>query len=233
MRVRVPPPVPRLATNPSEHLKSHLRKPQLFQPQLSLPDPPYDMSKLLFDFFPLLLFFAAYKFGDIFIATGVAIAASVVQLGWLKLAGKKIEVSHIITFAVIFLFGGLTLLFRDESFIKWKPTIVNWLFAAIMFFTHFGNRKTAIEYLMGSQISLPVRIWRGMNLSWIVFFIVVGCLNVYVAFYYAPQLSAEVRTDIWVKFKVFGLMGLTLVFLIVQMFFVAKHIEEVPKDESA
>ncbi len=181
--------------------------------------------KFLFDFFPLLLFFAAYKYYDIFIATAVAIVASSVQVGWVWFKSRRVETIHVVTLAVIVIFGGLTLALRDEVFIKWKPTIVNWLFAVMMLATQFFGKKTAIERVLGGQIGLPARVWRHMNFSWSVFFFVLGVLNIYVAFYYGLDLDAQTRTDHWVNFKVFGLMGLTLAFTVVQMIFVARHIE--------
>ena len=183
------------------------------------------MSKLLFDFFPLLLFFAAYKFYGIFVAAGVAIAASAIQVGAHWLRHHRLETIHLVTFVVILVFGGLTILLRDELFIKWKPTIVNWLFALIVFGTQFIGRKTALERVMGNQLELPGSVWRNVNLSWGLFFVVVGALNVYIAFYFRPDLDPQARTEFWVNFKVFGLLGLTFVFAVAQMAFLYRHIE--------
>lgn len=181
--------------------------------------------KFLFDFFPLILFFAAYKIYGIFVATAVAIVASVAQVGWVWLQRRRFETTHLVTLAVIVVFGGLTLLLRDDVFIKWKPTIVNWLFAVIMLATQLVGRRTAIEHLLGTQIRLPAHIWRNMNVSWVIFFVAAGVLNLYVAFYYGADLDEKTRTDIWVNFKVFGLMGLTLAFTIAQMALVSRHIK--------
>ncbi len=183
------------------------------------------MSKLLFDFFPLLLFFAAFKFYGIFVAAGVAIAASALQVGAHWFRHHRLETIHLVTFAVIVVFGGLTIWLRDELFIKWKPTIVNWLFALIVFGTQFIGRRTALERVMGRQLELPAPIWRNVNLSWGLFFVVVGALNLYVAFYFRPDLDAQARTEFWVNFKVFGLLGLTFVFAVAQMAFLYKYIE--------
>ena len=180
--------------------------------------------QLLFDFFPLLVFFAAYKWYGIFVATGVAIVASIIQVSVHWLRNRRFETAHLTTLGVIVLFGGLTLIFRDDTFIKWKPTIVNWLFAAIVLASLMGQRRTVLEYLLGEKIHLPVTIWRKVNPAWGLFFLVAGALNYYVAFVFRPELDPQLRTDLWVNFKVFGLMGLTLAFAVIQMMLVARYI---------
>jgi intracellular septation protein len=180
--------------------------------------------QLLFDFFPLLVFFAAYKWYGIFVATGVAIVASIIQVSVHWLRNRRFETAHLTTLGVIVLFGGLTLIFRDDTFIKWKPTIVNWLFAAIVLASLMGQRRTVLEYLLGEKIHLPVTIWRKVNLAWGLFFLVAGALNYYVAFVFRTELDPQLRTDLWVNFKVFGLMGLTLAFAVIQMMLVARYI---------
>ena len=181
--------------------------------------------KLIFDFFQLILFFLAYKFYDIYVATGVAIVASLIQVMVFWYRQRKFETTHIITLAVIVVLGGMTLIFQDDLFIKWKPTIVEWIFALMILGSHFTRRRTAIEFLMGSQISLPRPIWRKVNLAWGLFFLFVGALNIYIAFFFRLNLPEQERTDFWVNFKVFGLMGLTLAFAIAQMLLVAKHLQ--------
>ena len=180
--------------------------------------------QLLFDFFPLILFFAAYKWYGIFVATGVAIVASIIQVAVHWLRNRRFETAHLTTLGVIVVFGGLTLIFRDDTFIKWKPTIVNWLFAAIVLASLIGQRRTVLEFLLGKKIHLPVTIWRKVNLAWGLFFLVAGALNYYFAFVFRTELDPQLRTDLWVNFKVFGLMGLTLVFAVIQMMLVARHI---------
>ncbi len=181
--------------------------------------------KMLFDFFPLLLFFAAFKYYDIYAATGVAIAASFIQVTGYRLLKGKFESMHLITLGVIGVFGGLTLLLRDDTFIKWKPTIVYWVLGAATLGSHFFGKKTAIEHVIGKQIRLPDHIWIKQNLSWGFFFLLLGALNIYVAFYYAPELDAARRQEIWVNFKVFGLMGITLLFVIIQSVFMARYVQ--------
>ena len=188
--------------------------------------------KLLFDLFPLILFFGAYKFYDIFAATAVAIIASLLQVGFFWLRHRRFETMHLVTFGVILLFGGMTLIFRDDTFIKWKPTIVEWIFATMIFASHFTGRRTALEFLLGSKMQLPQPIWRKVNLSWGLFFLIVGILNLYVAFFFRLDLDANTRTDLWVNFKVFGLMGLTFVFAVVQMLVIARYIATDVEDES-
>ena len=180
--------------------------------------------QLLFDFFPLLLFFAAYKWYGIFVATGVAIVASIIQVSVHWLRNRRFETAHLTPLGVIVVFGGLTLIFRDDTFIKWKPTIVNWLFAAIVLASLIGQRRTVLEFLLGKKIHLPVTIWRKVNLAWGLFFLVAGALNYYFAFVFRTELDPQLRTVVWVNFKVFGLMGLTLAFAVIQMMLVARYI---------
>jgi len=187
--------------------------------------------KLLFDFFPLLLFFAAFKLFGIYPATAVAMTASLLQVAVFRYRKGRFETMHLVTLAVISLFGSMTLIFQNPDFIKWKPSIVNWIFSLLILGSLFVGKKTALEHVMGSQLKLPPAIWRKVSLAWGLFFLIAGILNVYVAFFYAPELDPETRTNIWVNFKVFGLLGLTFVFTIVQMFFIYKHIEDHPEEK--
>lgn len=180
--------------------------------------------KILFDLLPLLVFFAAFKFYDIYVATAAAIVATVVQVGWGWVRHRRFEKMHLILLVVLVVLGGLTIGLRDEIFIKWKPTIVNWAFAAVILGCLRFAKKSALEYVLGQQISLPRAVWRKVNLAWAGFFAGVGFLNVYVAFFYDAGAEAEVRTAVWVNFKVFGLTGLTLLFAIAQFGFLYKHI---------
>jgi intracellular septation protein len=188
--------------------------------------------KFLYDLFPLLLFFAAFKFYDIYVATAVAIAASVVQVAGYWLKHRRFETMHLVTLGVIVFFGGLTLLLHDDTFIKWKPSLVYWILGALVFGSHF-NRKPLIQRMLGGHVALPETIWKRLNLGWGVFFACLGGLNLYVAFYYGLDLDADTRRDIWVNFKVFGLMGLTLVFIVAQAFYLARHIAPEKPDDSA
>ncbi len=180
--------------------------------------------KFLFDLFPVILFFAAFKFtGDIYLATIVAIAATFLQIAWVWFRHHKVEKMLWVSLGVIVVFGGATLLLHDETFIKWKPTVLYWLFSAILVIAELGFRKNLIKAMMGSQMTLPDHVWRKLLLSWAGFFTFMGVLNLYVAFNYT--------TDIWVDFKLFGGMGLMLVFVVLQALMLAKHIdvEEIKK----
>jgi len=182
--------------------------------------------KLLTDFLPLLLFFAAYQWYDIFVATAVAIAASSLQVTWARVRHGKVQTAHLVTLGAIVVFGGLTLLVRDDVFIKWKPTIVNWLFAAGLLLTPLVARRTALEMLLSGQLSLARGVWNRLNLAWALFFLFCGALNLYVAFGYGSGLDPERRTDIWVNFKTFGLIGLTVLFVIGQTLYLARHLDQ-------
>ena len=188
--------------------------------------------KLLFDFFPLVLFFGAFKLYDIYVATLVAMAASLAQVVFIRIRHQRFETTHLVTLFVILLFGGMTLIFQDDMFIKWKPTIVNWIFAVVVLGSQFIGKRTVLERLLGAQMQMPARIWKKVNVSWGLFFFVSGLLNLYVAFYFRTHLDEAARTDFWVNFKVFGLLGLTLAFSIVQMMIVARYISTEPADPS-
>ena len=185
--------------------------------------------KFLYDLFPLLLFFAAFKFYDIYAATAVAIAASFAQVGYFWFRHHRVETMHVVTLAVIAVFGGLTLLLHDDTFIKWKPTLVYWILGALVLASQWFGRKTIVERMMSAQIALPAQVWKRLNLSWGIFFAALGAVNLYVAFYYGLDLDAETRQGIWVNFKVFGLLGITLLFVVVQAFFMSKHMQDKPE----
>lgn len=183
--------------------------------------------KFLFDLLPLILFFVAYKMYDIFVATGVAIAASFVQIGVVWLRQRKFETMHVITLIALVVFGGMTILLRDPLFIKWKTTIVNWIFAAIILYSQFFTKRSVSEILFGDKanLQLPRKAWRMFNFNWGIFFLVVGAINIYVAFYYGLHLDEATREEIWVNFKVFGVIGLTIVFTIIQIILIARYLK--------
>jgi intracellular septation protein len=174
--------------------------------------------KFLFDIFPVVLFFAAFKFYGIYVATAVAIVATFLQIGWLWLRRRKIENMLWVSLAVIVVFGGATLLLQNETFIKWKPTVLYWLFAAALAVAHLCFSKNLIRAMMGAQLSLPDPVWTRLLASWIAFFSVMGALNLIVAYNFS--------TDAWVNFKLFGGIGLMLVFVVLQGLMLARHIEE-------
>ena len=188
--------------------------------------------KFLFDLFPLLLFFAAFRLFDIYVATGVAIAASFAQVGIYWWRHRKFEAMHLITLGVITVFGGLTIFLQNDLFIRWKPTIIYWIFALILLGSQFVGSKTAMQRLLEGKIELAAHHWRLYNLSWGLFFIVAGALNLYVAFYHGLDQTEAVRQATWVNFKVFGLLGLTFVFAMLQALVLARHMKT-PEDKEA
>jgi len=174
--------------------------------------------KLLFDLFPIILFFVVYKTVDIYAATGVAIAASIAQIGWLKLRGRLVEPMQWAGLAIIVVFGGLTLLWQDETFIKWKPTVLYGLFAAVLGVGRLFFGRDLIRSVMGAQLTLPDPVWTRLNLAWLLFFAAMAGLNLFVAYRFS--------TDIWVNFKLFGTLALTAAFVIAQAFYVSRFIQE-------
>ncbi len=182
--------------------------------------------KFLFDFLPILLFFIAFKIPEdpqdgIMLATVIAIIASIAQVSYSWLKHRKVEKMHLITMGLIVVLGGATLIFQDERFIKWKPTVVNWLFAAVFLGSQFFGEKTIIKRMMGEQVELPEHVWRKLNFAWVVFFFLSGCANLYVAFNY--------ETETWVNFKLFGILGLTIAFVIAQAVYLSRYIQEEPE----
>ncbi len=177
--------------------------------------------KLLFDMLPVILFFVAYKVADIFVATGVAIVASVVQIVWLRLRGQTIDNMQWVSLGIIVVFGGMTLLLHDETFIKWKPTVLYALFSVALLVGRYLMKRNLIEAMMGKQIALPAPVWEKLNIAWIGFFLLQGALNIFVAYNFS--------TDVWVNFKLFGSLGLTLGFVVLQALYFSRHIEEEPK----
>ena len=203
--------------------------------------------KLLFDFLPIVLFFGTFKYAEshkewaaefatrhlgavvaggsvgatqapVLLATVVVIAATLAQVLWLKSRGRKVDTMLWVSLGIIAVMGGLTLLLHDETFIKWKPTVLYWLFGAVLAGSALLFRKNLIRKLMEGQIRLPDRVWDRLNASWIGFFVLMGAANLFVAYTFS--------TDAWVNFKLFGGMGLMLAFVVAQSLLLARHIEE-------
>lgn len=174
--------------------------------------------KLLFDFFPIFLFFVAFKWFGIYIATAVTMAASLLQVGAYWLKHHKFEGLHLITLVIVILLGGTTLFLHNELFIKWKPTAIYWIFALTFLASQFVGKKTLIQRLLDTQITLPISIWRRLNLSWVTFFTVMGIVNVYVIYHFS--------TNAWVNFKLFGALGMTIVFLIAQAIYMSRYLQQ-------
>lgn len=199
--------------------------------------------KLLFDLFPVILFFGAFKYAEknpetaaawvasllgsavvdvkqapILLATVVVIAATIAQIAWVHFRHGKVDKMLWISLGLVVVFGGMTLAFQNEAFIKWKPTILYWVFAISLGFSALVMKKNPMKAMLGEQLTLPEPVWGKVTLSWIAFFAVMGVLNLLVAFNFP--------TDTWVNFKLFGGMGLMLVFVLCQGLLLSKYIEE-------
>ncbi len=203
--------------------------------------------KFLFDLFPVILFFVVFKWGEgnaeaaqsfgqqflsglvsggqvtvtqapILLATAIAIIATIFQIGYLLSRKRKVDGTLWLSLAIIVFFGGATIYFHNETFIKWKPTVLYWCFAAVLLFSQIFLKKNLIRTMMEKQMSLPDGVWRRVNLSWVAFFMTMGLLNLYVAFNFS--------TASWVNFKLFGGMGLMFAFIIVQSLLLSKHLKE-------
>lgn len=174
--------------------------------------------KLLFDFFPILVFFICYKLFGIYAATAVAMVASLFQVIFYRLKHQRYEKMHLISLGLIIVLGGATLFFHNPWFIKWKPTGIYWLTALVFLGSSFIGQKPLVQKMMEGNINLPTKIWRRLNWAWMFFFICMGALNLYVAYSFS--------TDIWVNFKLFGGAGLTLVFVFLQAMYLTRHVIE-------
>jgi intracellular septation protein len=179
--------------------------------------------KLLIDFFPIILFFVTFKLAGIFYATAVAILATLIQIAWLFKKNGHVEAMHWISLGVIVVFGGATLLTQNETFIKWKPTILYALMGGVLLIGQFIFKRNFLKSLMGSQMVLPEAVWRQLLLSWVGFFSFMGLLNLWVAYNF--------DTDTWVNFKMFGGLGLMVVFVILQALFLSRHVQPDTKEE--
>lgn len=203
--------------------------------------------KFLFDLFPVILFFAVFKWGEnnpdaaqgavqqylsalvsgdgaslaqapIMLATAVAILATFGQVAWLLMRGKKVDNMLWVSLAIITLFGGATIYFHNETFIKWKPTMLYWCFGAALLIAQSFMGKNLIRMMMEKQVALPDPVWSRLNLSWAVFFGLMGAVNLFVAYSFS--------TAFWVNFKLFGFTALMLAFIVGQSLFLSKHVKE-------
>lgn len=198
--------------------------------------------KFLFDLLPVILFFAAYKlallFGSasdtfanhwlgggidpkqapILLATAVAIVATFGQIGWTWLKHRRVDTMLWVSLVIVTVFGGATLFFHDPTFIKWKPTVLYWIFGGTLAISSSLFGRNLIRKMLESQLTLPDGVWLRLNLAWSAFFLVMGALNLFVAYRFSEEA--------WVNFKLFGVMGLMLVFVLAQGFFLSKYMEE-------
>ena len=203
--------------------------------------------KFLMDMFPVILFFGVFKWGEghadsaqalvgqylsglvsggsvgpeqapILLATAVAIIATMAQIGYLLLRGRKVDGMLWVSLAIIVVFGGATIYFHNEAFIKWKPTVLYWVFAVVLVGAQVLMGKNLIRLMMKAQIDLPDPIWNRVNMAWAAFFAAMGVVNLYVAFNFS--------TSTWVNFKLFGFTGMMIVFVIAQTMFLSKYIKD-------
>lgn len=174
--------------------------------------------KFFFDFFPIIVFYVAYKMYDIYVATGAIIVATAIQVGFTMIRHKRVEKMHLITLGLVVVFGGATLYLKDPEFIKWKVSVVNWLFAIVFLASQYIGERNLIQRMMQQAITVPNAIWKKLNLGWALFFAGMGFLNLYI-FKHFPEST-------WVNFKVYGLLGLTIAFVILQAFYLSRHIVE-------
>jgi len=173
--------------------------------------------KILFDLFPVLLFFVTFKFAGVFAATGAAILATFVQVGWVKYRHGKVDTMLWVSLGIITMFGGATLLLHNETYIKWKPTVLYWFFATALLVSPILFKKNLMRVMLQEKLPLPDSAWGNLNLAWGLFFAALGAINLYVAFNYS--------TDTWVDFKLFGVTGLIFLFIVAQAAMLAKYVE--------
>jgi len=174
--------------------------------------------QFLYDFFPIIVFFVVYKIYGIYVATASAILVSFVQVTLYRIKHHKFEKMQLATLIIIMVLGGATLILHKPIFIKWKPSVVYWLFGLGFLGSHFIGEKPLIRYMMDKKISLADNVWKCLNLSWVLFFILMGWVNIFVVYHF--------NTDVWVNFKLFGVLGLTVLFVVAQAFYLARYFKE-------
>lgn len=174
--------------------------------------------RILVDFLPIIIFFVAYKYAGVYVATGAIIIAMTLQIAFQWYRDKKVNKMLLISAILVSVFGGITLLVRDPIFIQWKPTVVNWLFALVFLGSRYIGSKTLAEKMMGQAIELETKIWHQLNLMWVGNFVFLGGANLYVVYNYDEAT--------WVNFKLFGMLGLTLLMVIIQVFWITMQTSE-------
>jgi intracellular septation protein len=207
--------------------------------------------KLLFDFLPIILFFAAFKYAEahkawaasfatsqlgflvsggevgpseapVLLATVVVIAASLAQVAWLKLRGRKVDTMLWVSLGLVVVLGGATIYFHNETFIKWKPSVLYWAMGLSFWLSPLLFGKNLLRALMGAQMQLPARVWHRLNFAWVAFFAAMGLLNLWVAYSFS--------TDVWVDFKLFGGIGLMLLFTLAQGLYLSRYLKDDAED---
>jgi intracellular septation protein len=174
--------------------------------------------QLLYDMLPIIVFFVVFKILGIYYATGAAMLVSLVQVIYFRIKYKRYEKMQLITLIIIMVLGGMTLILHNDIFIKWKPTIINWIFGTVFIVSQVFFKKPVLRYILESKVTLPDPVWSRLNLSWAFFFIIMGAINVYVLYHFS--------TNVWVNFKLFGYLGLTFIFVIGQGIYLARHVTE-------
>ena len=208
--------------------------------------------KFLFDFLPIALFFGCFKYAEnhqdwaaafatqhfgfmvsggsvgakqapVLLATVVVIVATLAQVAWLKLRGRKVDTMLWVSLVLVVVLGGLTIWFHNETFIKWKPSVLYWTMGTALWLSPLLAGKNLLKVMLGEQLQLPAKVWHRLNFAWVAFFAGMGLLNLWVAYSFS--------TDTWVNFKLFGGIGLMLVFTVAQGLYLSRHIDETPRAE--
>ena len=208
--------------------------------------------KLLLDFLPIILFFGTFKYAEankawaaafatqyfggivaggvvgsdeapVLLATVVVIVATLVQVAWLKVRRQKVDLMLWISLGLVVVLGGLTVWFHSETFIKWKPSALYWTMGLALAVSQLVFGKNLLRVLLGAQLHLPMDVWQRLNWAWVIFFAAMGVLNLWVAYTFS--------TATWVNFKLFGALGLMLVFTVAQGLYLSRHLEHEPPAE--
>ena len=176
--------------------------------------------KQFFEFVPIVVFVITYYFTDIYYATAALMIAVTIQVGAMRLAGREIGHQLMVTFWLSLVFGGLTLLYQDKTFIQWKPTILNWLLACALIGSHYVGNRNLVQRMLDAQLTLPTRAWSHLNFGWAGGFTLAGILNLYVAYNFSESF--------WVSYKLIGGFGLTLLYVLATVAYLAAtgHLEE-------
>ncbi|QIW09580.1 septation protein A [Francisella sp. LA112445] len=176
------------------------------------------MNKMINDLLPAIVFFTVYKLYNIFFATAALIIVTLAQVVWEYITHRKVAKTQIIIAILVVIFGGATLYFHNEEFIKWKVSIINWLMGVGLIVTTYTMKETPMQKILKENIELEKHKWKELNNMWGAYFTVLGTLNLFVAYFFS--------TNVWMNFKLFGLLGITFVFLIIQSIYLSKHIKK-------
>ena len=176
------------------------------------------MNKIFNDLLPAIVFFAVYKMYDIFYATAALIVITIAQVVWECIAHRRVAKMQIFVAVLVAIFGGATLYFHDEEFIKWKVSIINWLFGFGLIIATYVMKETPMERMLKEAVQLESDKWKVINNMWGIYFIILGTINILIAYFFS--------TNVWMNFKLFGMFGITLLFLVLQSVYLSKHIKK-------